>query len=107
LRKPDGYTMGFTHLEGVLGDAGQAVVHGSPGAGVDDDLADLVRLAELRGSVHLHDAHEGWGGGRNTFKIQDSTTLIVTYTYRLCGEMEKWRRPAEWAKENRTNNTKE
>jgi len=33
------------------------------------------------------------------FKIQDSRSLFVTYTYRMCSEMEKWRCPAECATE--------
>jgi len=32
-------------------------------------------------------------------KIQDSRTLMVTYTYRMCSEMKKWRCPAECATE--------
>ena len=31
--------------------------------------------------------------------IQDSRTLMVTYTYRICSEMKKWRFPAECATE--------
>lgn len=50
----------FTHLKRVLGDTGQAVVHGSSRPGVDDDLSDLVRLAQLRGAVWFHDAHQRW-----------------------------------------------
>lgn len=50
----------ITHLKRVLGDAGQAVVHGASRPGVDDDLPDLVRLAQLRGAVWFYDAHQRW-----------------------------------------------
>lgn len=49
-----------THLKSVFGDAGQAVVHGAPRPGVDHYLSNLVRLAQLRGAVWFHDAHQRW-----------------------------------------------
>lgn len=49
-----------THLKCVLGDAGQTVVHGAPRPGVDHYLSDLVCLAQLRGAVWFHNAHQRW-----------------------------------------------
>jgi len=35
----------------------------------------------------------------NRFTIQDSRTILVTSTYRMCSEMKKWRCPVECATE--------
>jgi len=35
-------------------------------------------------------------------KIQDSSSLIVTYTYKMCNEMKKWQCPVECATEQYT-----
>lgn len=49
-----------TYLKRVLGDAGQAVVHGAARPGVDHYLSNLVCLAQLWGAVWFHDAHQRW-----------------------------------------------
>lgn len=43
-----------THLKGVLGHAGEAVVGGASGDGADTELADLIGLTELRDAFWFH-----------------------------------------------------
>lgn len=49
------------HLEDVLGHAREAVVSHAGATGAHADLSDLVRLAEVRGSLHSHHTHHSWG----------------------------------------------
>lgn len=44
----------YTHLKGVLGHAGEAVVGGAGGDGADAELTDLISLTELRDAVWFH-----------------------------------------------------
>lgn len=50
-----------THLKGVLGHAGEAVVGGAGGDGADAELADLIGLTELRDAFWFHHTHQAWG----------------------------------------------
>ena len=57
-----------THLKGVLGHAGEAVVGGAGGDGADAELTDLIGLTELRDAFWFHHTCQAWRGERHRHK---------------------------------------